>query len=191
METTNTDYSAVAPPVVKDERFARLNQLVKDSEQQEALLTRLGAELKIAQEKLRDLTWREIPTLMDEIGLKEFKTLDDVTVAIKEEIEAGISEERRGPAHGWLDDNGHSGLVKRNIVVSFNKDQTEAAQALLKELRPKYAAVTEDTKVHPSTLKAWVREMLEKGVNIPQETFGVFRHRVAKITAAKVVKKRK
>jgi hypothetical protein len=35
--------------------------------------------------------------------------------------------------------------------------------------------------VHHATLKAWVKEMLAKGNELPLELFGVFRRRIAKM----------
>jgi hypothetical protein len=35
--------------------------------------------------------------------------------------------------------------------------------------------------VHWQTLVAWVREQLGEGVDLPRDTFGIFRQRVAKI----------
>ena len=63
----------------------------------------------------------------------------------------------------------------------MGKGETEvAAQAMAAlieaglEPEAKYA-------VHPQTLGAWVREMLEEGEDIPIDILGVFRQRTAKV----------
>lgn len=164
-----------------EEAMAALRSMIDQAKEKEANIERLSAELRLQQEELRELTWTKIPMLMDEMGLEEIKTPDGIKVKVKEEIEAGISAERRPLAHKWLEENGHSGLIKREISVAFNRDQSEAAAELVTELQGRFAGVSQDSKVHPATLKAWVREMLAKGQELPLDLFGVFRRRIAKM----------
>jgi hypothetical protein len=164
-----------------EEAMAALRALIDQAKEKEAAIEDLSARLKLEQEALRDLTWTKIPNLMDEMGVEEIKTPDGIKVKVKEEIEAGISAERRQLAHKWLEENGHSGLIKREISVSFNRDQSEQAAELVNELQGRFAGVSQDSKVHHATLKAWVKEMLAKGNELPLELFGVFRRRIAKM----------
>lgn len=169
----------------KDERFKGLDALVVKTKAAEASVMKLASLLEQAQETLRDLVARQLPAMLDDMGLKEFVNSAGQKIEIKEVIEAGISEANRPVAFNWLEENGHGGLIKQDITVSFSKNQEGAAKELMSELTGKFAAVTQNKKVHPSTLKAWVREMLGEGKAIPLEPFGVFRRREAKITAVK------
>jgi hypothetical protein len=164
-----------------EEAMTALRAMIDQAREKEAAIESLSAQLKLEQEALRDLTWTKIPTLMDEMGIEEIKTPDGIKVKVKEEIEAGISTERRSLAHKWLEENGHAGLIKREISVAFNRDQSEEAAKLVGELQGRFPGVSQDSKVHPATLKAWVREMLAKGNELPLDLFGVFRRRIAKM----------
>ena len=39
----------------------------------------------------------------------------------------------------------------------------------------------EEFSVHHATLNAWVKEKLGEGIELPRDTFGIFRQRVAKV----------
>jgi hypothetical protein len=179
------DYQGVIDPEPVADKFAELNKVVLDIRMAEAVCEDYADKLKKAQEHLRDLNARRLPELMQSYGLSEFKTRDGLKVELKVEIECGISEERRPAALKWLEDNGHSGLIKRLINVAFNRDQADQAQALLEELQKTYPAATANQTVHPSTLKAWVKTMLAEGAPLPTDLFGVFERKVAKIHQAK------
>jgi hypothetical protein len=179
------EYSEFRETPEGDDNFAKLNAKVGEISAAEQECADLAAKLKTAQEKLRDLTWRQLPEMLDSMQLEEFKTKDGLKVTIKEEIDCGITQEKKVAAHAWLDENGHSGLLKRNVTVAFNRDQSEAAQELVEVLSTKFPGVAQNMNVHPSTLKAWIKEQLAEGKPLPLDLFGVFRHRVAKITQAK------
>jgi hypothetical protein len=74
-------------------------------------------------------------------------------------------------------------LIKREVKVEFGKDQEEWAQELERELKGWKHPLKVDVKrgVHPSTLASFVTEQLQEGVEIPLDTFGVYRQRAAKI----------
>lgn len=175
------DYSEFNEKVEpKQEAFKKLNDLVAAAKTLQNELSDLEIKTKLRTDQLNQLLWVGIPNCCDDMGLKEFTTQDGQKVAIKDEIQASITEERKQAALKWLDDNGHGGLVKRKIEVAFNKDQQKEAEDLLAELGGRFAGLSESKGVHPSTLKAFVREMVAKGEYLPLETFGVHKFRIAK-----------
>jgi hypothetical protein len=166
---------------IADTAFAALNALVDQARQSQKKINSLGTELATEQEVLRNVLWVRLPAMMQEMGLKQFKTLDGTEINVKDEIVAHITEEKKLEAHRWLDDNGHGGLIKREVSVAFNREQQEMATALVNELAERFAATAEKKVVHPQTLKAWAKEMLKDGKSFPLELFGVKRFQVAKI----------
>lgn len=166
--------------------MAKLQGLVERAEFLSDKIAQLEAEEETLKKELRELTCTTIPALMDtELCLEEVKTPDGVRVQIKEDVESNISQERKTAALTWLEVNGHAALIKRNITVAFNREQSEEASKLVQELAKTYPGVDLDSKVHPSTLKSWVKAMLEEGKPFPLDLFGVFRRRTAKITKDK------
>jgi hypothetical protein len=160
---------------------AQLDTLVMQLEQAEQDVTVAEAALKQAQERHRDICERQIPELMDEMGLVEFKNRNGLHVKIERKIRASIPAALRPAAYAWLENNGFGGMLKRTVSVAFNREEQDAARLLVGELEGKFAGVKEDCKVEPSTLSAFVREQLEQGSELPLELFGVFEQRIAKV----------
>jgi len=160
---------------------AQLDALVMQMQEAESDVAQAEMVLKQAQERHRDICERQIPELMDEMGLLEFKNRDGLHVKIERKIRASIPAALRPAAYAWLEDNGFGGMLKRTVSVAFNRDEADAARELVGQLDGKFAGVKEDCKVEPSTLSAFVREQLEQGSELPLELFGVFEQRIAKV----------
>lgn len=161
--------------------LANLGELIAQMQDAEEAVREAEAELKQRQQTLRTLAEHDIPELMMACGIETFETTDGIKVSIKKDIRASIPVAMRERAYQWLEENGHSGLIKREVRVGFRRDQGDEAQALLDELGSKHGNVAERQEVHPSTLKAFLKEQLDAGEDIPMEMFGAFELRRAKI----------
>jgi len=129
--------------------------------------------LKQLKERAAHLAEVELPDLMEELEIDSFAFKNGMKISLKETIRASISAKNAPEAMAWLVENGHDNIIKRSVVAEMEKDQlTKDEEQLLAELREKFP-VTDNRKVHPQTLAAFVREMLEEGREIPMETFGV------------------
>lgn len=168
------------PPPSPDS-LRRLSEMADALHTAELKQAQIEEELKAATAKVRELAEKDIPELMDEIGLEEFRTKSGFRIKITETIRASIPEAKKPAAFAWLDGEGHGGMIKRSIVVGFNRDDEIRAKALLATLSQQFENVKADLKVEPSTLRAFIREQLEQGVVIPMELFGAWRQRVASI----------
>ncbi len=164
-----------------NEAFAKLDELVVDIVDAGAEVTKAEEELKEAQEKYRQLEQFTIPEYMDTLGLEEFTTTRGMRVVVETKIRASIGK-NKGPAFAWLIENGHDGIIKRTVVVAFNREQAEEAAELMKKLHPDFAGVKQDMKVEGATLTAFVKEQLKEGNDVPIDIFGIFEQRFAKIT---------
>ena len=60
------------------------------------------------------------------------------------------------------------------MSVSFGRDEDGAARELRDELNRNGMNTAQKEWVEPMTLKAFVREQVEKGVDLPYETFNVY-----------------
>lgn len=161
-----------------------LTQLQKLAERQASAAARvaeLEAHLNKAREELKDLAERQVPELMDQIGITDFKTATGLQINIVETIRASIPKARAPLAFLWLKENGHAALIKRVVKVAFGRGEDERAEALQKQLAGEEYQVEDDASVHPSTLAAFVREKLRDGEEIPLDLFGVHRQRESKI----------
>jgi hypothetical protein len=89
-------------------------------------------------------------------------------------ISANISKDRSAGAHEWLRDNGFGDLIKNTVSVNFGKGEDDKAGELIKGLEDSGYNVDQKEAVHPSTLKAFCKEQIEKGSEIPTDLFGIF-----------------
>lgn len=142
--------------------------------------------LEEAKEAVSEIAEKRIPNATD--GLEgKFTLSDGRTLEVKEDIRSSIAGEKRIPAIQWLDEHDYGHIVKRVISVEFGKNSDEEVAAFKKALedyrkktkRP--LVVKEQYSVHHATLNAWVKEQLGEGVELPRDTFGIFRQRVAKV----------
>lgn len=171
--------------VPENEIAARLHALVQDFRAAEQQVSLLEAELKQAEAAVRTLRETLIPELMQQLGTDIYRLPQDGTVIeITDDVKAAITVDNREAAYEWLESNGHGGLIKRTIVVAFNRDQEEAAKKLREQLEKQYAGVKQDVSVHGQTLTAWARRRRQAGEEIP-ECIDVHALHVAKIKAKK------
>lgn len=131
-------------------------------------------ELEESKEAYRRVVQDELPDLMRELGVESLKLEDGVTISIKEDVSASITEERRGPAHAWLRDHGFGGLIKTNVTATFSRGMEEEAARLASQIAlDMHVPVDCVERVHPATLKSFIRERMEAGDKLPMELFGI------------------
>lgn len=161
--------------------LATLTRMVALMLERAQLIEERKLELKKAEDDYRDVTERMLPEAMRELGIAEFKTEAGLHLVIEKVVEAGISKERAEAAHAWLEDNGYGGMIKNQITADLGKDSDELADELQGILAEKGVKPKMKKDVHWSTLRAFVRQMLEDGEDLPLELFGVFQKQVAKL----------
>lgn len=134
----------------------------------------LTADLKRAQQDLANISGEVLPAALAEHGLTELKMADGSKVTVATVISASISKERSPAAHEWLRDNGFGDLIKNTVSINFGKGEDEKAGELIRELEGDGYNVDQKEAVHPSTLKAFCKEQIEKGSEIPSDLFGIY-----------------
>jgi hypothetical protein len=134
----------------------------------------LTADLKKAQADLAHISGEALPAALAEHGLTELKMADGSKVTIATVISANITKDRANEAHDWLRANGHADLIKNTVSVSFGKGEDEKAAALISQLDLNGWEPDQKEAVHPSTLRAFCKEQIERGTAIPSELFGIY-----------------
>lgn len=152
-----------------------LQRLVKQRAKIVDDIVNAGEVLSGHQNKLKQLDEQEIPAVMEDVGIEEFKTEDGLEIAIKTTYHPSISAARKAEAFAWLRSHGHAGLIKRDVSMGFTKGEDEKALKYVEWLTKKYPgrAIKDVESVHASTLRAFVKEQFEAGIDIPIETFGI------------------
>jgi len=182
------DYSKYAQPAESLEGMAKLTELTATLQETEMALAMMEAEVKRVTQVILDLKEQQIPELMEDLGVAEYTTSEGVKVSLKKNVFASLgasNSPKAMAAYKWLDDNGHGTLIKRNVVVSFPREQAEEAALLADSLREQHFATKIESKVEPSTLRSFVAQALDKGEDIPLDTFSVFVKKTAIIQGPK------
>jgi len=145
-------------------------------------VTTLEDKLKKKKEEELKLSEQDIPNLMQKAGVAALKLTDGSSVEIKPYYGARIPASRTDEAFDWLRENNYGDLIKNNVSLTFGRNEDNVAKTLVDELRQKGHNVKQAEKVEPMTLKAFVREQIEKGKNVPADLFGVYVATRTKIT---------
>lgn len=156
----------------------------------EAEIAYMEAEVKLKQEELRILSENDLPEAMEEEGVVEFTLEDGRKVMIATAYHASITEANEIAAFRWLRDNGFDSIIKRNIITEFGRGEDELAAKYVKWVAEHFPerSLKDKSTVHHSTLRAFVKERIEEGDEIPLEVFGVFVRNFAQIKEVEVKK---
>lgn len=134
----------------------------------------LTTELKRAQQDLAHISGEVLPAALAEHGLTELKMADGSKVTVSSFVTASITREKSDAAHQWLRERGFGDLIKNTVSVNFGKGEDEKAVELVDTLSNMGLDADQKEAVHPSTLKAFIKEQVEKGVDIPSDLFGIY-----------------
>jgi hypothetical protein len=154
-------------------------------------LRNLEDEINIAEESLKQLKQQAetlsgevIPTMMTEMNISTMKLADGSAIEVKPVYGASIPIEKKEEAFKWLRDNGLGDLIKNEVTVSFGRNEDNKAVEYAVLAQGQGYQPTQKLKVEPMTLKALVRERIEKGLDMPSDLFNVFAGNRTKITRA-------
>ena len=137
-------------------------------------VSELEQKLKLEKKALQKMTDEDLPTMLAEIGLTSMKLEDGSEVTVKPTYGASILVDNRPAAFKWLRDNGYGDVVKNVVSCTFGMGEDAKANAFAKEAEAQGFAPQQDTNVHPSTLRAFVKERVENGDDFPMELFGAY-----------------
>ena len=138
--------------------------------------------LKNKKRDIEKISGEIIPTLLSEMGLSSLKLADGAAVDVKPYYAANISINNREAAYNWLRNNGLGDIIKNNVTVSFGRNEDNKAAEYANLAQSQGFQPTQKLKVEPMTLKALVRERIEKGLDMPMDTFNVFVGNRTKLT---------
>lgn len=141
-------------------------------EKGKALLEKLTASVNLIKTK-------QLPDLMAKFNMAEFKTTDGISVKVKPFYSGKILSPA---AYDWLNDNGHGGVVKTEVVVQLAKGQMDIGRKIVEYLAERQYAGFLSTEVHHSTLNALVKDIMESGKTLPEDLFSTYTGRVAKVS---------
>ena len=151
----------------------QLSQLVRSLRNVEQQIEDVENHIKSLKQEKHRLSVENIPSLMDEMGVERID-VDGLTVERKMIISASIPKDRKDEAFSWLRENGLDDIIKNDVTCSFGKGQDNSAKNVIAILQDAGFDPATKTHVHPSTLKAFVKERVTDGKPIDLDMFGAF-----------------
>ncbi len=169
---------------VDAEETKNLSSLVQQLNGVTSKIEKCEENLKTLKKEKQRLSMETIPELMDEMGIERLD-VEGATVSLKPFVSASIPTNRRQEAYTWLRENGLDDIIKNDVVLSFNRGEDNVAGSLMGELEERGFHPESKTHIHSMTLKAFVKERVEKGLPIDLDMFGAFVARTADIKRRK------
>lgn len=169
----------------KTDLLTRISEVAQKQLGIEAEIAKAEQRLKELQQDHLNVTQFELPELMDEAGMTQFKLRDGSLVTITESIRASIPSSNPTPALNWLRENGHGHVIKNDYTVSFGKGEEDKAKEFGEELKSHDDLKYKNKEhVHWQTLQSVLKEQLEEGVDVPLDIFGAYPQKITKIKVA-------
>lgn len=143
----------------------------------------MQAQLTERTREYTQLVERDLPEAMDAANCGEFKdATSGKKITVKDDVHASISKDNAPAAHDWLRTHEHGDIIKNEIVIPLTKGMDNVANAIIREVKANWdVEIERKESVHASTLKAFCREQLAKGVDLPAGLLGLYIRRVAVI----------
>jgi hypothetical protein len=187
-----SDAQLLAP---SDNAITRISDLAHELVERQATVDRITEELKNAVESLRIISEDSLPAAMLEAGVKDFTLRNGHRVLVEEGFAVSIPAAKKDSAFAWLRSHNAESLIKTEMKMVFGKGEDSRVAAVTELLKqaPIYVALLDAagadvtaireaavdvvatvSSVHPSTLKAYVKEQRAAGVEFPEEGFSIY-----------------
>lgn len=184
-----TGYEQLAQIPLGDNILAQIAGVARDIEAAKADVAEAERVLKDKQATLRVLQENTLPDLMNEAGQTELTTTDGLVVTVKDYVRGNPSKEQEPAAVAWLRSVGQGGIVKSRLTADLGKLPEDKVAAAEEALRAQgIRDIARGETVHPQTLLAAVREMLEEGKDVPLGILGIQQMKKAEVKPAKKVR---
>ncbi len=134
MSTPELDLVEGEQVEITGDQLASITKLLSEMENLQDLIENEESNLALLKRRLWLLQTQSIPTMMREHGIESMK-FKGKELELKIEYSGSITQKNADEAHAWLNENGYGALIKEFKTL----------------------------KVHPQTLKAWVKEMFNNG----------------------------
>lgn len=186
---TTVDYSGYGQTEVSGGDLELLTGLADRQKELEGQIAMKQAEIKDLEAQVREISWKHIPELLDSLNMESFKLKDGSEITVKEDLRLSIPKdaERRAEVIKWLIDNDGEYLIKEEFGFKFDKGEGDAAKKF-EEFIATYEGRLRMDKfegVETNSVKAFLKNKLADGEEVPLARLGGHRQTIAKIKEGK------
>lgn len=122
-----------------------VSSLAQEVSNWEGKVAELDEQLKTAKAKLLELTDRDLPDMMAEVGITTFTLADGSKLEVKQTYGARIPVAHRDAAFAWLKEKGHDDIIKNLVSVPFGRGEDSSATDFM-ELAQKNGYIPDQKK---------------------------------------------
>ena len=166
---------------VNSDSTSRLSDLIRKRLAVDVEIENTERYLKDLKYKASKISTEDIPMLMEEMGVESLE-VDGHKIKVSPFVHARIADDKKEEAFAFLRSIGEGDIIKNEVTVGFSSGQDNVAGSFVEDLRSQGMDPAQKTYVHPSTLRAWVKNRVTSGKNLDFDTFGVYMGNEAKIT---------
>lgn len=167
----------------KSDVLGKITILAEEMQDYDSQIAEAELQVKRLKERRRKIAEDDLPELFHEVGMTTLSTRNGLPLKLEKVLRTSIAKGRKVGAIKWLDDNGHGGIVKRNVIVSFDKTKEDKVQNLLNLIGKGWPNNKIERDVNAATCKALIKRLLEEGQEVPKETFGIHQVDEVKISS--------
>jgi len=161
-------------PDIKAEDLGNISDLGRQLAELEEKIRLEEEHLKSLKDDYRKISEDLLPNKLRELGVSEFKLADGTSMSIQQYYSARITPDNRDVCFHWLENNGLGDIIKNTVSANFGRGEDDAASELMTKLEDDGHSLVQKKWVEPMTLKAVVKEQVEKGTDLPLEAFNVY-----------------
>lgn len=158
--------------MLNDQELSRVSQLAHKQQWLQEQLDEAEQEVKKIKAELAEVSQVELPNLMAELHLSGFTLETGEELSVVQKYYASISAENKQKAFEWLRDNQFESIIKNVVKCEFSRGEDELANDAMQELVSLGLRPSKEENVHPMTLKSFVKDLFERGVDFPIDLFG-------------------
>ena len=157
-----------------DGSLSSLGSKCQEIESTMAEISNIESHKKDLNSKLQKL-YDETADLLRSKNLTSLTLANGSKVTASEKVVAHIKKDLQEDAFEVLRNKGFGDLIKREVKASFAKGEDSKAQEFIHAIEEQGLQPVDNASIHPSTLKAFFKEQLDKGnpAEIPLDLFGV------------------
>lgn len=179
------DAAAGADVVVTDAQRNTIGLLAEQLKAAQERVEAIQAELKQANDEVARIQDGALPDAILDAKMLSFKMLDGSVVEVQRIHSPNVLADNKQAFYEWLKKNEYGDMVKSEISVAFAKGQEKAAKKALAALKKIGVEASLTQSVHGSTLKAWAKNVVEQGVEVPPALCTIYSFNRATIKGSK------
>jgi phosphopantetheinyl transferase (holo-ACP synthase) len=172
-----SDEPAYVVPPLSGGELSLISELAHELSRLAREIAAKEAEVKALKEKYAEIETGRLPDVMLDIGMLDITLTDGSKLTRVVEYHPAIKVENRPAAFAYLREHELGDVIKTEITITYSKGEEKLAKRQLSYLMRTKAnferKIVFEENIHPSTLKALVKERVNADEPLPADIFGI------------------